>query len=37
MLIFHHRKSKMEAEHLNSIANALNDLTERHQALRGYL
>lgn len=28
---------KMEAEHLNSIANALSDLTQRHEALRGYL
>jgi hypothetical protein len=29
--------TKMEAEHLNSIANALSDLTQRHEALRGYL
>ncbi len=27
----------MEAEQLNAIANALSDLSQRHQALRGYL
>lgn len=31
------RVQDMEAEQLNSIANRLVDLKERHQALRGYL
>jgi hypothetical protein len=31
------RKPIMDIEHINAIGNALADLTERTQALRGYL
>lgn len=37
LLIFSTTTKPMEAEQLNAIANRLNDLNARTQALRGYL
>ena len=37
MSVLKETKATMEAEQLNQIANRLTDLSERNQALRGYL